>query len=76
MREVNDVLADNNLALDNFGSIIQQPAGPTGGKRFSLNAEEIHALYPAYDSFNQLRQQFDPHGLIRNSFVDRVFAIQ
>ena len=27
----------------------------------------------AFDFFNRLRQTFDPHGLFRNSFVDRVF---
>lgn len=57
-----------------FEALIRDYAGrPHWGKSFSLTGEELRALYPAYDSFNQLRKQCDPHNLFRNSFVDRVF---
>lgn len=57
-----------------FEALIRDYAGrPHWGKSFSLSGAELRALYPAYDSFNQLRKQCDPHGLFRNSFVDRVF---
>lgn len=46
---------------------------PHWGKSFSRTGEQLRALYPEYDSFNRLRQQCDPHGLFRNSFIDRVF---
>ncbi len=46
---------------------------PHWGKSFSRTSEELRALYSAYDTFNMLRQQCDPHGLFRNSFVERVF---
>ena len=46
---------------------------PHWAKSFALSAQELRSLYPAYDSFNRLRQECDPHGLFRNSFVDRVF---
>jgi L-gulonolactone oxidase len=49
---------------------------PHWGKSFSRTHEELRALYPAYDEFNQLRRRCDPHGLFRNSFVDRVFPGQ
>jgi L-gulonolactone oxidase len=46
---------------------------PHWAKSFSRPAQELRDLYPAYDSFNRLRQECDPYGLFRNSFVDRVF---
>jgi FAD/FMN-containing dehydrogenase len=46
---------------------------PHWGKSFSLSGQQIRDRYPAYDAFNRLRQHCDPHGLFRNSFVDRVF---
>lgn len=46
---------------------------PHWAKSFTRSASELRDLYPAYDSFNRLRRECDPHGLFRNSFVDRVF---
>jgi len=46
---------------------------PHWAKSFTRSWEELRNLYPAYDSFNQLRQSCDPQGLFRNRFVDRVF---
>jgi len=46
---------------------------PHWGKSFSLTHKQLRALYPAYDEFNRLRRRCDPHGVFRNSFVDRVF---
>ncbi len=57
-----------------FEELICDYAGrPHWGKSFSLTPEKLQGLYPAYESFNQLRKRCDPHGLFRNSFVDRVF---
>lgn len=46
---------------------------PHWGKSFDRTAEELRALYPRYDAFNELRQRCDPRGVFRNRFVDRVF---
>lgn len=46
---------------------------PHWGKSFSRTREELQSLYPAFDDFDRLRQSLDPHGIFRNSFVDRVF---
>ena len=60
--------------FDEFEALIGDFAGrPHWGKTFNIGGEELRALYPAYDTFNQLRAQCDPHDLFRNSFVDRVF---
>ena len=46
---------------------------PHWGKSFTRSGQELRDLYPAYETFNRLRQSCDPQGLFRNSFVDRVF---
>ena len=46
---------------------------PHWGKSFDRSAAELRELYPAYDSFNALRRKYDPEGIFRNGFVDRVF---
>jgi L-gulonolactone oxidase len=49
---------------------------PHWGKSFSRSDRELRALYPDYDRFAALRRGCDPHGVFRNSFVDRVFPQQ
>jgi FAD/FMN-containing dehydrogenase len=57
-----------------FEALISDYQGrPHWGKSSSRTGEQIRALYPAYDDFNRLRRRCDPHGVFRNSFVDRVF---
>ena len=57
-----------------FEDLIRDYQGrPHWGKSFTRTHQELRALYPAYDAFNRLRRQSDPHGLFQNSFVDRVF---
>jgi len=57
-----------------FEELIRDVQGrPHWGKSFSRTAAELRELYPGYDGFDQLRRRCDPHGLFRNSFVDRVF---
>jgi L-gulono-1,4-lactone dehydrogenase len=46
---------------------------PHWGKTFSRTGAELRRLYPGYDAFDALRRRLDPHGMFRNSFVDRVF---
>lgn len=57
-----------------FEALMADYAGrPHWGKTFHRTAAELRALYPAYDAFDALRRQADPHGVFRNRFVDRVF---
>ena len=59
-----------------FEEMISDYAGrPHWGKSFSLDGQRLRELYPSYDEFNRLRQGNDPHGIFRNSFVDRVFPM-
>lgn len=59
---------------DEFEALIKDFQGrPHWGKSFTRTHQELQALYPAYDTFNRLRRECDPHGLFRNRFVDRVF---
>jgi len=46
---------------------------PHWGKSFTRSADELRALYPAYEAFDALRRRLDPEGIFRNSFTDRVF---
>ena len=48
---------------------------PHWGKTFNRTSEQLRAVYPEYDAFNELRASCDPHGIFRNSFVDRVFGL-
>jgi L-gulonolactone oxidase len=57
-----------------FEALMQDYEGrPHWGKTFSRDHAALRELYPAYDEFDRLRRICDPHGLFRNSFVDRVF---
>lgn len=55
------------------GLIADHEGRPHWGKTFSRTAAELRALYPRYDDFDRVRRRCDPHGVFRNSFVDRVF---
>lgn len=60
--------------FSDFEALMQDYEGrPHWGKTFSRDHAALRKLYPAYDDFNRLRRTCDPHGLFRNSFVDRVF---
>jgi FAD/FMN-containing dehydrogenase len=57
-----------------FEALMQDYEGrPHWGKTFTRDHAALRKLYPAYDRFDRLRRSCDPHGLFRNSFVDRVF---
>jgi len=62
------------LYFADFEVLMQDYEGrPHWGKSFTRSHTELRKLYPAYDAFDRLRRTFDPQGLFRNSFVDRVF---
>jgi L-gulono-1,4-lactone dehydrogenase len=59
-----------------FEALIADYRGrPHWGKSFSRTAAELRDLYPRYDDFDRIRRRCDPHGVFRNSFVDRVFGL-
>jgi len=57
-----------------FEDLMHDYAGrPHWGKSFTRTHRQIRALYPRYDEFDRLRREYDPHGVFRNRFADRVF---
>jgi L-gulonolactone oxidase len=48
---------------------------PHWGKLFSRTVEDFAQLYPQFYAFKEIRRTCDPHGLFRNTFVDRVFGL-
>ena len=47
---------------------------PHWGKSFSASADYLRGSYgEGYERFDAARRRLDPHGVFRNSFVDRVF---
>jgi len=47
---------------------------PHWGKHLNLTREEARELYPAYDRFNEIRQELDPKGTLANEFIREVFG--
>jgi FAD/FMN-containing dehydrogenase len=44
-------------------------------KNVEANREDLHAMYgDAFDRFLALKKRYDPRGLLRNEFFDRVFG--
>jgi hypothetical protein len=36
---------------------------------------QLKKVLPRIEEFNQLREKWDPHGLFRNDFIDRLFEL-
>jgi FAD/FMN-containing dehydrogenase len=51
-------------------------ARPHWTKIHDYSAEEIGKLYPNYAEFRLACQQFDPHGIFRNVYSERVLDIR
>ncbi|RWZ64651.1 FAD-binding protein [Labedella populi] len=47
---------------------------PHWGKIHYLGAQEIRSLYPRFDEFLAVREQFDPQRLFANPYLDRVLG--
>ncbi|MEI3867153.1 D-arabinono-1,4-lactone oxidase [Microbacterium sp. CCNWLW134] len=48
---------------------------PHWGKLHSLGADVLRDRYPRFDDFLELRRAFDPDGLFRNAYLDRVLGL-
>lgn len=47
---------------------------PHWGKRHSKTASELASLYPRWDEFQEIRQQFDPDGVFLNEHLEDVLV--
>jgi L-gulonolactone oxidase len=47
---------------------------PHWGKRHYLNAAQLHARYPEWDSFQAVRERLDPDGVFENAYTRRVLG--
>jgi FAD/FMN-containing dehydrogenase len=61
--------------FDDIEKIFQSYGGrPHWGKKHSMKAAGLRSLYPMWDQFRELRQQFDPQGIFLNSYLKDVLV--
>jgi FAD/FMN-containing dehydrogenase len=61
--------------FDDIEGIMQAHGGrPHWGKKHSLTAKELKVLYPMWNRFHELRQEFDPTGVFLNEHLKRLFV--
>ncbi|AKD05349.1 D-arabinono-1,4-lactone oxidase [Pontibacter korlensis] len=54
--------------------IFQAYAGrPHWGKKYTMRAAELQALYPKWEQFHQVRRQLDPEGVFLSPFMQAIF---
>ena len=51
------------------GLLAERDARPHWGKLHFLDAERVESLYPALDSFREVRARFDPHDVFLNAHL-------
>ena len=58
-----------------FEAIVAEHAGrPHWGKLHTLDAPRLRPLYPRFDDFLRVREELDPGGQFRNSYLDQVLG--
>ena len=56
--------------------VLRSHAGrPHWGKRHSLGADELNALYPRFEDFRRLRAELDPKGRFLNDHLRALFGV-
>jgi FAD-linked oxidoreductase len=65
--------------FDRYFDAVEQLMGtvagrPHWGKLHDLDASVLRQRYPRFDDFVALRREFDPEGLFRNAYLDRVLG--
>jgi FAD-linked oxidoreductase len=66
---------DDHGAFAAFEAIVAEHSGrPHWGKLHTLGAEELHALYPRFDDFLEVRHQLDPGRRFTNAYLDHVLG--
>ncbi|WP_240548278.1 D-arabinono-1,4-lactone oxidase [Paenibacillus lignilyticus] len=48
---------------------------PHWGKMHSLRASQLQELYPMWDAFVRLREQYDPDGILLNPYLEKLFGV-
>ena len=48
---------------------------PHWGKEFSINHEQLSALYPEMETYIKIRDEFDPHKMFVNGFLKKCFDL-
>jgi len=49
---------------------------PHWGKWHSMNANELRKVYPKFDEFLNMRNEFDPEGIFLNKHLEEIFEIK
>jgi FAD/FMN-containing dehydrogenase len=63
--------------FNDIEKIFQSYGGrPHWGKKHSLHASQLQKLYPMWNRFQHIRQQFDPHGIFLNTYLRNIFLDQ
>ena len=44
---------------------------PHWAKAHRLQPDDLRTLYPRFDDFIRVLQQYDPHGMFRNEYIQR-----
>ncbi|TXK44848.1 FAD-binding protein [Pontibacter qinzhouensis] len=74
------VLQNNELEykkyFDDIEPIFRAYGGrPHWGKKHSLAARDFQELYPEWEKFLKIRQQFDPEGIFLNDYLKKIFGL-
>ena len=66
---------DHQFMFDALEPIFLAAGGrPHWGKMHSLGAQQLAEMYPRWDDFAELREQWDPRGVFLNAHLARMFA--
>lgn len=72
----NTAQADSYHAFKTVEALFLKHGGrPHWAKRFSAKAPELSKLYPKWNDFLELREQFDPKGKFLNQYLSEVFGV-
>ncbi|MGN6250783.1 MAG: D-arabinono-1,4-lactone oxidase [Marmoricola sp.] len=71
--------AYEGMAWEEFFGVVEAVAAdhdgrPHWGKRHTLDAARLSALYPEWEGFQTLRKRLDPDGVFANAHVRRIFG--
>lgn len=74
------ILQNNQLEyqkyFDDIEPIFRAYGGrPHWGKKHSLTARELEAIYPDWDKFLQIRNQLDPDGIFLNDYLREILGV-
>jgi FAD/FMN-containing dehydrogenase len=60
--------------FDDIEQIFREYGGrPHWGKKHAMRAADLQKIYPMWDKFQEIRKEFDPHGIFLNDYLKSVF---